>query len=93
MEIVGKHVEHTVFGGGIVAAQSGKRITISFKSGDKKFSFPEVFRHFCTIDDEQLSAEIQNALMVEDHAMQERSQNERDSIRNVQDFRAKYKIK
>lgn len=53
MDLVNKKVMHETFGKGNVINYDDSYIKINFKSGDKKFSFPDVFKRYITFNDEK----------------------------------------
>ena len=61
-DIVGKSVSHTAFGAGTVAALAGNVMTVSFKSGEKKFVYPDAFGDFLTLADAQAQQAVDKQL-------------------------------
>lgn len=53
MDLVNKEVMHEIFGKGNVINYDDSYIEINFESGDKKFSFPDVFKEYITFIDEK----------------------------------------
>lgn len=53
MNLVNKDVIHKTFGKGSVINYDDSYINISFKSGDKKFTFPDAFRKYITFVDQK----------------------------------------
>ena len=53
MDLVNKKVIHETFGKGNVINYDDSYIKINFKSGNKKFSFPDVFKKYITFDDQK----------------------------------------
>ena len=53
MNLINKQVSHTQFGKGSVTDLSDSRIEINFKSGTKRFVFPDAFGTFLSIKDKR----------------------------------------
>ena len=53
MDLVNKKVMHKTFGEGNVIKFDDLYIKINFKSGDKKFIFPDAFKNYITFIDEK----------------------------------------
>lgn len=51
MDLVNEKVMHKTFGEGNVIALNDLYIKINFKTGDKKFVFPDVFKNYITFID------------------------------------------
>lgn len=52
MNLANKEVIHVTYGAGNVVKYNERRIIINFKSGDKKFVFPDAFNKYVTFVDE-----------------------------------------
>ena len=64
MDLVNEKVMHKTFGEGDVIALNDLYIKINFKTGDKKFVFPDVFKNYITFID-QNATDIVNKKIVE----------------------------
>lgn len=53
MDLVNKKVIHETFGKGSVTNYDDSYIEINFKSGDKRFSFPDAFKEYIAFTDEE----------------------------------------
>lgn len=53
MDLVNKKVMHETFGKGSVVNYDDSYININFKSGDKRFSFPDAFKKYVTFVDQK----------------------------------------
>ncbi|WP_242862876.1 hypothetical protein [Clostridium sp. C105KSO13] len=58
MQVVGKKVEHKVFGQGTITNHSGNIVTISFPKEEKKFIYPDAFAKFLTFKNKSAQNEI-----------------------------------
>ena len=63
MNLVDKEVVHGIFGQGNVVSHNENYIRIGFESGVKKFVFPDVFREYLTLKDQE-TANIINKRLV-----------------------------
>lgn len=66
MDLVNKKVVHETFGKGNVINYDDSYIKINFKSGDKKFSFPEVFKDYITFVDEKATNQVNKKIEKEE---------------------------
>ena len=71
MDLVNKKVEHVTFGKGNVINYDDSYIEISFKSGDKKFSFPSVFKEFVTFIDETATDLVNKKIEIEEEELKQ----------------------
>lgn len=58
MNLVNKKVTHEAFGIGNVVNYDDSYININFKSGDKKFSFPDAFKNYIKFIDDKATKQI-----------------------------------
>lgn len=56
VDFINQKVIHETFGKGNVVNYDDSYISINFKSGDKKFSFPEAFKEYVTFIDEKATS-------------------------------------
>lgn len=66
MDLVNKKVIHEIFGKGNVVKYSESYININFKSGEKRFSFPDAFSEYITFTDEDATNLINEKIKVKD---------------------------
>ena len=66
MDLVNKKVIHEIFGKGNVVKYSESYIKINFKSGEKRFSFPDAFSEYITFTDEDATNLINEKIKVKD---------------------------
>ena len=69
MDLINKKVEHITFGKGNVINCDDSYIEISFKSGDKKFSFPSVFKEYVTFVDETATSLVNKKIEKEEEEL------------------------
>lgn len=66
MDLVNKKVVHEIFGKGNVVKYSESYIKINFKSGEKRFSFPDAFSEYITFTDEDANSLINKKIKIKD---------------------------
>lgn len=66
MDLVNKKVMHGTFGKGNVIKHDDSYIKINFKSGDKRFSFPGVFKDYITFIDERANSLVNKKIEIEE---------------------------
>ena len=69
MNLIGQKVSHKAFGEGTVTNHSGNYLTIEFKVGEKKFSYPNAFENFLNSIDPSIDAAIK--LVIEEKKIAE----------------------
>lgn len=62
MDLINQKVLHKAFGEGIVVAQDGTLLTVSFGGMEKSFRYPDSFENFLEAEDEALAATIKSEL-------------------------------
>jgi len=66
MNFVNKKVKHEIFGTGNVINYDDSYISIDFKSGEKKFSFPSAFRRYITFIDQKATSLVNKKIEIEE---------------------------
>lgn len=66
MDLVNKKVVHGTFGKGNVIKHDDSYIKINFKSGDKRFSFPGVFKDYITFIDDRATNLVNKKIEIEE---------------------------
>ncbi|WP_324823988.1 hypothetical protein [Sinanaerobacter sp. ZZT-01] len=62
MNLINKQVIHKSFGKGSVVKHSDSRIEVNFKSGNKKFLFPDAFGRYLTLTDPKAANSIEHMI-------------------------------
>ncbi len=79
MDLVNKEVVHGTFGKGNVINYDDSYININFESGEKKFSFPDVFKDYITFVDEEANDIVNGKIeLKEEEKRQEKLRIERE---------------
>ncbi len=71
MNLINKQVIHKSFGKGSVVKHSDSRIEVNFKSGNKKFLFPDAFGRFLTLTDPNAADSIKHMLQKKQNRLRE----------------------
>ncbi len=58
MQLTGQAVQHAAFGKGVVTEQKNNIITVSFSQGEKRFVYPDAFKKFLTLNNEQAAEKV-----------------------------------
>lgn len=66
MDLVNREVIHGTFGKGNVIKCDDSYIRISFKSGDKRFVFPDAFKDFITFSDQKATDLVEEKLKIKE---------------------------
>lgn len=81
MDLVNKKVVHITFGEGNIVDQNDSYINIDFESGIKKFTFPDVFGEYITINDEKYASLIKEKLKIKEEEQRiEKIKQEKEKI-------------
>ncbi|HLS60983.1 MAG TPA: malate synthase [Virgibacillus sp.] len=75
MNLINKEITHTVFGEGHIVAQDASIITIDFDEETKKFVYPDAFRTFITLNDQDTAKILQKVISkreVEEQALEKK---------------------
>ena len=67
--IIGKKVEHELWGTGTIISQENSGISVQFDDDEKRFAYPDAFRQFLTTQDAELQQQVQ-------HDMREKQEQE-----------------
>jgi hypothetical protein len=74
--MIGQKVKHNVFGEGKVIRQDGDYVIVSFKNEEKRFKYPEAFKKFLVLSNDELMANIQTEIKIKE----EKEINERKEL-------------
>lgn len=66
MNLINKEITHKVFGEGNVVDQDASFITVDFKDEVKKFVYPDAFRSFLTLNNEEAAEELDKIIEEEE---------------------------
>ncbi len=66
MDLVNREVKHEIFGKGNVVNYDDSYIKINFKSGDKKFVFPDAFKDYITFVDQKANDLVEKKLEIKE---------------------------
>lgn len=80
MELKGKNVRHKIFGEGTVNCFDGVHVEVEFAVGVKKFSYPDAFNRFLTLEDEEAASEISGILKEKEQEKEDRLQKLTESL-------------
>ena len=58
MNLIGKKINHTIFGTGIITEQIDKYINVKFKDKTKRFVYPDVFDKFAKLENKEIQDSI-----------------------------------
>jgi len=75
VNLINKEITHTVFGEGHIVAQDASIITIDFDEETKKFVYPDAFRTFITLNDQDTAKILQKVISkreVEEQALEKK---------------------
>ncbi len=87
--LIGQPVKHSAFGHGTVESLSGNVVTVNFSQGDKKFIYPDAFKSFLRLEDEEGREEF-NRLM---EVRKRRIEAKKEVVREKEETRRKFRSK
>lgn len=88
MNLVNKKVVHKTFGKGNVVNYDDSYINISFKSGDKRFSFPSAFKKYIKFTDQNATDIINEKIKIEEELLKIEEEKQRKEQLILEEQRA-----